>query len=273
MASVDKAEIADTMTWMLRKAFARLELPFVRMARYPGAARSVFLFRVDVDGLFGRNCRTIAELAERHGIRASFYFNGSLCRAHPGDLSSTWLASHEVAHHADTHDLFDDVEENKRNLLAGMAWVEDQLGVRATGYVAPRGLWNQALDKAIAEASVRSIRRTSAPHFDFLPVLSCCSVRSARESISPHADTHSEDLALASTSHAVLHHYVAALERQVALRRPAHLCYGHPEVLGRMATRRCCRALFDAVARRLGLPNMTVADFAALVDRAGQDGT
>ena len=58
----------------------------------------------------------------------------------------------------------------------------------------------------------------------------------------------------------MLHHFLTALERQVALRRPAHL-YGHPEVLGRMA-HEVLPPLFDAVAR-LGLPNMTVADFAA----------
>ncbi len=44
VASADKADMADTMVWMLRQAFATLGLPYVRLARYPGAARSVFLF-------------------------------------------------------------------------------------------------------------------------------------------------------------------------------------------------------------------------------------
>jgi hypothetical protein len=57
----------------------------------------------------------------------------------------------------------------------------------------------------------------------------------------------------------ILHHYLVALERQVALRRPAHL-YGHPEVLGRVAPS-VLPELFSAAAR-LGLPNMTVEQFA-----------
>ena len=67
-------------------------------------------------------------------------------RAHGVDASMD-----EIAHHADTHDLFDSVEENRANLLRGMSWVERQLGERTTGYVAPRGLWNGALDQAIRQ--------------------------------------------------------------------------------------------------------------------------
>jgi hypothetical protein len=71
---------------------------------------------------------------------------------------------------------------------------------------------------------------------------------------------HQEDAGLGPPSgNAVLHHYLSALERQVAQRRPAHL-YGHPEVLGRMA-HAVLPDLFGAVAR-LGLPTMTVAAFA-----------
>ncbi len=261
VATVDKAEVADTMTWMLQQAFAVLDLPFVRIARYPGAARSVFLFRVDVDGLFGHHCRTIAELAETHGIKGSFYFNASLCRAHPGDLSRHWLGAHEVAHHADAHDLFDSLEENKANLQGGAAWLERQLGVRTTGYVAPRGLWNPALDGAMAELG-HVYSSDFGLDFDSLPFFTPAGV--LQIPVHPFSPErlciHQEDAGLgAPSSHAVLQHYLAALERQVALRRPAHL-YGHPEVLGRMA-RAVLPALFSAVAR-LGLPSMTVANFA-----------
>jgi peptidoglycan/xylan/chitin deacetylase (PgdA/CDA1 family) len=261
VATVDKAAIADTMTWMLGQAFAKLGVPFVRIARYPQAARSVFLFRVDVDGLFGRNCRTIAEVAEAHGIRGSFYFNASLCRAHPGDLSRDWLGSHEIAHHADTHDLFDSVEENRANLLRGMSWVERQLGERTTGYVAPRGLWNGALDQAMAELG-HIYSSDFGLDFDSLPFFTPAGVvQIPVHPFSPERFAiHQEDAGLGPPSgNAVLHHYLSALERQVAQRRPAHL-YGHPEVLGRMA-HAVLPDLFGAVAR-LGLPTMTVAAFA-----------
>ena len=261
VATVDKADVADTMTWMLGQAFARLNLPFVRVARYPKAASSIFLFRVDVDGLFGPNCRMLAEVAEAHGVRASFYFNKALCEAHPGDLSPDWLRSHEVANHADVHDLFDTVEQNTANLRRGMDWVKQRLGVETTGYVAPRGLWNPALDQSIAElghvySADFGLDFNSLPFFTDFGILQI-----PVHPFSPERFAiHQEDAGFGPPgSHAVLHHYLTALERQVALRRPAQL-YGHPEVLGRMA-HTVLPALFGAVAR-LGLPTVTVDAFA-----------
>lgn len=261
VATVDKAEVADTMTWMLGQAFAKLDVPFVRIARYPQAARSVFLFRVDVDGLFGRNCRTVAEMANAHRVKASFYFNASLCRAHPGDLSRDWLAAHEIAHHADIHDLFDSVDENRTNIQHGMDWVEQHLGVRTTGYVAPRGLWNRSLDRAMADLG-HVYSSDFGLDFDSLPFFTEAGLLQLPvHPFSPERLTiHQEDAGLGPPSGgAVLHHYLSALERQVALHRPAYL-YGHPEVLGRMA-REVLPNLFEAVAS-LGLPNMTVVAFA-----------
>lgn len=262
VATVDKAEIADTMTWMLGRAFARLELPFVRVARYPKSAPSIFLFRVDVDGLFGANCRAIADVAAAHGIRGSFYFNKALCTAHPGELSREWLAAHEVAHHGDVHDLFDAVERNTVNLRGGMDWVEQRLGVRTTGYVAPRGLWNNSLDQAMASLG-HVYSSDFGLDFDSLPFFTEAGVLQIPvHPFSPERfAVHQEDAGLGPpSSRAVLHHFLTALDRQVALRRPTHL-YGHPEVLGRMA-QDVLPSLFLAVAR-LGLPSMAVADFAA----------
>ena len=261
VASVDKADIADTMTWMLAHAVTLLGLPLVRIARYPRAARSVFLFRVDVDGLFGDQCRAIAEVATRHGIRGSFYFNASLCRAHPGSLSRDWLTHHEITHHADIHDLFDTVEQNRTNLLGGMAWVEANFGLRATGYVAPRGLWNAALDLAMADLG-HLYSSDFGLDFDSLPFFTPAGILQIPvHPFSPERFViHQEDAGLGAPGHhAVLHHYLTALDRQVALRRPAQL-YGHPEVLGRMAPA-VLPPLFEAVERH-ALPTMTMADFA-----------
>lgn len=261
VATVDKAELADTMTWMLEQAFARLNLPFVRIARYPEAAPSIFLLRVDVDGLFGPNCRALAEVAGAHGIRCSFYFNKALCTVYPGDLSSDWLAGHETANHADVHDLFDTVAQNTANLRNGMDWVEQRLGVKTSGYVAPRGLWNLSLDRAMA--SLGHIYSSDfGLDFDSLPFFTEAGILQIPvHPFSPERfAVHQEDAGYGPPSgRAVLHHFLTALDRQVALRRPTHL-YGHPEVLGRMAHEVLPR-LFEAVTS-LGVPNMTVADFA-----------
>ena len=261
VASIDKADVADAMTFMLVDAFARLGLPYVRPSRFPGAAASVFLFRVDVDGLFGDRCRVLAEVAQAHGIRGSFYFNASLCRAHPGELARDWLEGHEIANHADVHDLFDGIDENRTNLQAGADWIAERLGVRTTGYVAPRGLWNPALDRAMAEVGILyssdfGLDIDSLPFFTPAGVLQIPVHPFSPERLTIFQD----DAGLGRPSaRTVLDHYLSALERQAELRRPAHL-YGHPEVLGLMA-HGVLPPLFAAVDR-LGLPKMTVADYA-----------
>ena len=191
---------------------------------------------------------------------------------YPGDLSRDWLATTKIAHHADVHDLFDTAEQNVANLQGGMDWVEQHLGVRTTGYVAPRGLWNHALDQAMASLG-HVYSSDFGLDFDSLPFFTHAGVLQIPvHPFSPERfAVHQEDAGLGPpSSRAVLHHFLTALDRQAALRRPAHL-YGHPEVLGRMA-HEVLPPLFQAVAR-LGLPNMTVADFAALVDRSGPDET
>ena len=260
VASVDKAEVADAMTAMLMRAFALRSLPFLRIARYPGAAPSVFLLRVDVDGLFGDRCQAIANVAAAHGIGASFYFNASLCRAHPGAVSRDWRDAHEIAHHGDVHDLFDTVDENRTNLLGGIDWVEQRFGLRPTGYVAPRGLWNAALDQALAElghtySADFGLDFDSAPFFTPEGILQIPVHPFSPERLA----VHQEDAGVGPPDAAVLHHYRTALDRQVAARRPAQL-YGHPEVLGRMASA-VLPALFESV-RSHGLPTMTLAAFA-----------
>ena len=262
VSTTDKAEVADMMVAMLRHAFDRAGLPYVRLSRFPGAAKSVFLLRVDVDGLFGPRCRNIAEVARAHDVRASFYFNASLCRASPGDLSPEWLRSHEIGHHADVHDLFDSVSDNRANLLRGMDWVEQRLGVRTTGYVAPRGLWNRALDTAMAELK-HVYSSDFALDFDSLPFFSPAGVLQIPvHPFSPERlAIHQEDAGLGPPgARGVIDHYLSAIERQAALGRPAHV-YGHPEVLGRMAAE-VLPDLFAAVGR-LGIPSMTLADYAA----------
>lgn len=261
VATADKAEIVDMLGWMLRRAFACLGLPYLRVARYPGGARSVFVLRVDVDGLFGANCRRIAEIARAHGVACSFYFNASLCRAHPGTLSREWLSGHEIGHHGDRHDVFDTCCDNAANLRAGMDWLARELGGCGLGCVAPRGLWNPALDRAMAELAV-PYSSDFGLDFDGLPFVTPAGV--LQVPVHPYSPErhriYREDCGLGPPgARAVLDHYLSALSRQSALGRPVHL-YGHPEMLGTLAET-VLPALF-AAARDAGLPAMTLGDFA-----------
>lgn len=259
VSSADKASIADTLVWMLREGFRAAGLPYVRLARFPGGAPSVFLFRVDLDGMFGDLARRLVDLTARHGIRGSLYFNGSLCEQFPGDVESL-PPGHEVGHHGYTHDVYEDVERNGQNLERGAAWVEALVGVRPQSFVAPRGLWNASLEQALL-AQGYEYSSDFALDFDSLPFRTAKGLLQipvhpySPERASVYA--HENGLPPPGPS-AVLAHYLAVLRHQVRRGRPVHL-YGHPQVLGAMAEEVLPPLFAEATAA--GLPSMTLGGF------------
>lgn len=235
VASVDKAEICDTLEWMLRRGFAHWSVPYPRIGRFPHGHRSVFILRVDVDGVFGNRTRRIAEIASGHGIRASFFFNGSLCDEHPGELGS-WIRDHDIGQHGYLHNVFESVGENLSNVEDGHAWVVENIEVEPYGFVAPRGLWNSALDRALAKRSYPYSSDFSLD-FDSLPFRT--SQGTLQIPVHPYSPERATVQAVESghrppTPSEVLDHYVRVIDRQIERDRPAYI-YGHPEVLGTMA--------------------------------------
>lgn len=260
VAAVDKADIADTLLHMLRRGFELAGLPLVVLHRFPEGAPSVLLLRVDVDGVFGENTMAICLEAARQELAASVYVNGDLSSRHPGRLGP-WPERVEVGQHAWTHTLFDGLDDNLANLQRAHAWMSDELGRTPNSFVAPRGLWNRGLGGALLAMGYR-YSSDFGLDYDSLPFRpGTGELQVPVHPYSPERATvwAAEEGFPPPTADDVLGHYLQALDRQVTRGRPVHL-YGHPEVLGRMA---------DAVlpplvrrARELGLPDMTVGEFA-----------
>jgi peptidoglycan/xylan/chitin deacetylase (PgdA/CDA1 family) len=245
---------------MLRRAFTALRLPYVRVTRFPGSAPSVLILRIDVDGAFGDRTRRLAEVAAAAGVRGSFFINGRNCEVNPGDLRAL-PGGHEIGHHGYVHNLFDDVGGNIDNLARGAEWVYRETGVRPTSFVAPRGLWNHALDAALAKEGYTYSSDFSID-FDSLPYRTPAGV--LQVPVHPYSPERAAVFARkrghSLTPTEVRSHYVDVLREQVRLRRPVHL-YGHPEVLGTMASE-VLPAVFEAAAAA-GVPTRTLAEFAA----------
>lgn len=259
VCSIDKAEVLDTLMWMLHRAFRHLHVPYIRAARFPGGERSVFVMRVDVDGVFGDSARRIADTATAMGIRASFFFNGSLCDRIPGDLTS-WMRPHEVGHHGYEHHVFPTVQENVANLQRGADWVRAHVGLEPVGFVAPRGLWNDALDQALVELGHR-FSSDFALDFDSLPFRTGRGIlqipvhpyspeRARVHATESETPTPSED--------AVIGHYLAVIGDQCRTQRVAYI-YAHPEVFGPMAAKVLPALFADG---RTKLRSLTLGEFA-----------
>ena len=260
VASVDKADIADTLLGMLRTAFALAELPMVTVPRFPEGARSVLIFRVDVDGVYGENVSRLAQGVTAHAIAASFYLNADLSAAHPGTLSG-WDDTTELGSHGGLHTLLPTVGENIENLRAAEAWMADVLGLTPTSFVGPRGLWNRHLGEALATLGY-TYSSDFALDFDSLPFRSDAGV--LQVPVHPYSPERAvvwaREQGLAPPSAAdVARHYVKVVDDHVGLGRPAHV-YGHPEVLGGMADE--VLPALSAAAARHALPRMTLGQYA-----------
>lgn len=265
VCSVDKAPLLELMTGLLRRASHWLGLPYVRPTNFPGGRRSALVVRVDVDGVFGDHTRRLSRAFADRGLPVSFFFNGAVSDQHPGELEVD-ATLHQLGQHGYQHDVYATVEENLGNLEAGERWVSDHLGVAAEGFVAPRGLWNPALERALLELGYR-YSSDFGLEFDSLPFRTPGGVlqlpvhpyspeRAARHHHErgepPPGDA--DDLA----------HYQRQADVQLAANRAVHV-YGHPERLGAIA-----EPLADqlaAFAARHQLPVWTLRDYAAWWER------
>lgn len=266
VASVDKAEVADTLVWLLRAAFTAAGLPSVSPARFPDGAASVLVLRVDVDGAFGDRTAALVEVADACDVPLSIFVNRQLCDRHPGVLED-WSARHEVGQHGAVHNLFDTVEENLENLRAGASWLQRRTGVVATSFVAPRGMWNPSLGAALAQLGYR-YSADFGLEFDSLPfrVPGSGILQIPVHPYSPEraAVFAREEGLPAPDAGTVTAHYLTVLDQQVRANRQAHL-YGHPEVLGAMAAEVLPRVV--AAARDRGVRAMTLAELTGWWER------
>lgn len=260
VASVDKAGVVDVLVAMLRKAFNKRGMPYVRLQRFPHGSPSVLVLRVDVDGIFGDRAARLAGAAAAAGLRASFFLNGSKCEDDPGEVRN-WPGDHEIGHHGFVHNLFDTVQENLDNLRRGAAWVRESAGTEPSTFVAPRGMWNDALDQALAVAGY-PYSSDFGLDFDSLPFRTPAGV--LQVPVHPYSPERarvyaSEQSIAPPTAEEICDHYLRVLERQAKAGRPVHV-YGHPEVLGAHAEV-VVPALAEAAAGG-GIPNLTLREYA-----------
>lgn len=260
VAAVDKAVIADTLLVMLRMAFDIARMPMITMARFPQGAPSVFILRVDVDGVYGDNTRRLADAAEMAEMPASFFLNGDYSRLHPGPLSG-WSDRTEVGQHAWLHTLLQTREQNRDNLQRAERWMRDDLSVTPRSFVAPRGLWNRALGEALRDLGYR-YSSDFGLDFDSLPFRADGNM--LQVPVHPYSPERAKAWAEEVGAPApgpgdVRDHYLSAMREQVSHSRPAHL-YGHPEVLGGMVHE--VLPALCALADQLQLPRSTLGEYA-----------
>lgn len=260
VSSVDKAVVADTLLHMIRAAFRAAALPLVTLPRFPRGAASVLILRVDVDGVFGDNAQSLAQVAEEQNLAVSFFVNADLSDAHPGPLSR-WGSRTELGQHGARHTLLEGREDNLANLREAESWMTATLGVQPTSFVGPRGMWNAGLGEALHTLGYR-YSSDFGLDFDSLPFRADAGV--LQVPVHPYSPERASVWADESglprpTSEDVRSHYLMVLAEQLRCGRPAHV-YGHPEVLGSMAS--VVLPALRAFATTYKLPDLTLGEYA-----------
>lgn len=265
ITDIDKWKVADVLVHILGRAFEIAGLPKVGLSRFPGGARSVFIFRVDVDGTFGDSLRQLRDASVEFGIPTAFFLNRSLCEGDE-ELLSTLGPPLEVGNHGDIHNLFDDRESNLTNLQRCEDWI-DSFGLRhGPWYVAPRGMWNLALAEALDElgfefSSDFGFDTDGLPFFPRIGGRRLKALQIPVHAYSPErASRFSQENGLPEPqAEDVLRYFKDVATERIAQRLPVYF-YGHPEVFGPMA-----REVLGRLAKFMlekGVPILSLSEYA-----------
>jgi peptidoglycan/xylan/chitin deacetylase (PgdA/CDA1 family) len=147
VARVSRGGVRRLVANCLRLLLERKGLPYVHLASVPGRAPSTFAFRVDTDFGPRRDLEAVARLADRVGMKFSWFVNVGAHKAHLDLFLDLARRGHDVQLHCQRHTVYPDYKRNLDNFRQGRDAMADA-GIVPVGVVAPFGEWNPNLNRA-----------------------------------------------------------------------------------------------------------------------------
>ncbi len=264
VATVDKAKIERILIWMLRRGFSSTEVPYCHYWYFPEGAPSVFNFRIDVDGAHREKVVDISKTAKQENLKLNYYINKNKCSGEEYYLKRI-NNFHEIGCHADLHNLFNRVSENIHNIENCERWLKEYNFKYKKGFVAPRGMWNFALNKALEKLGFEYSSDFSLK-FDGLPFFPRPEgERSSVLQLPVHpfsverAQKYYKNTAKDNISAREIRDYFLSVIFSKAKHNSPILLYSHPENFGDVVDQ-VLPDLVDMV-NQLDIPKMTLGDF------------
>ncbi|MCT1901928.1 polysaccharide deacetylase family protein [Oceanobacillus sojae] len=155
VSAIDKRNISAALVYLLKLAHQLAGIPYIGLWYYPEKEKTLFMFRVDVDGAEGHNTEKMSDISKNYGVEATFYVNKDLC-INDLDFLQAIDSFHTIGNHGDIHNVFDSFQENETNILSCQEWLLNNLGVDTNLYVSPRGLWNESLALVLEKLGFKS---------------------------------------------------------------------------------------------------------------------
>jgi len=227
VARTSRGEVRRLVANCLRFLSARKGLPYVHLATVPGRAPSTFAFRVDTDTGPRRDLEAVARLAERVGMKFSWYVNVGAHKAHLDLFADLARHGHDVQLHCLRHTVYPDYKRNLDNFRQGKDAM-DSAGISPVGVVAPFGEWNPSLNRALERLGFEYSSEFCLA-YDDLPFRPVVGGRLGKVLQVPIHPICLGRLVAARTSAAQMAAYFrSVIDLQVARREPCFL-YDHPE--------------------------------------------
>jgi len=227
VARSSRGEVRRLVANCLRFLLARKDQPYVHLASVPGLTPSTFAFRVDADFVPRRDIEAVAHLADRVGMKFSWYVNVGAHQAHLDLFADLARQGHDIQLHCQRHAVYSDYKRNLDNFRQGRNALASA-GVSPVGVVAPWGEWNQNLNRAFEELGFEYSSEfcLACDDLPFRPVVDGRLSRILQVPVHPICLGR---LAAARANAAQMAAYFrSVIDLQVARREPCFL-YDHPE--------------------------------------------
>lgn len=148
VSKVDKAKLRKELIACIKSYFFSKGLPYIHLWYYPAPYKNAFAFRVDSDGYERESFFNVFQLAQKHGVRMSWFIDIGAQRENLGDAVSIYQAGQDVQLHCYKHQVYPDFQRNYENIKKGKEILEKS-GILVAGFVAPFGSWSSELNEAM----------------------------------------------------------------------------------------------------------------------------
>jgi hypothetical protein len=227
VARVGRGEVRRLVANCLRFLLARKGLPYVHLAAVPGLTPSTFAFRVDADFVPRRDIEAVARLADRVGMKFTWYVNVAVHAAYLDLFADLARQGHDIQLHCQRHTVYPDYKRNLDNFRLGRDAMADA-GIPPVGVVGPYGEWNLNLNRAFEELGFEYSSEFCLA-YDDLPFRPVVDGRLSRVLQVPvHPICLGRLVAARATLKQMSAYFRSVIDLQVARREPCFL-YDHPE--------------------------------------------
>jgi hypothetical protein len=227
VSRVSRGDVRRLVANCLRFLLAKKGLPYVHLACAPEGADSIFGFRVDTD--FGpvEHLEATRELADRAGMKFSWYINTGAHTEYLPLLAGYARAGQDIQLHCYRHTVYPGFQKNLDNFRRGRDLMAEA-GLDPVGVVAPYGEWNRGLDRALAELGFEYSSEFCLSYDDLpsRPVIGTAASRLLQ--IPVHPICVGRLVAARAGRNQMVGYFRRVIDLQVARQEPCFL-YDHPE--------------------------------------------